>query len=385
MNRRSFIQLVGGGVVLAATSATSGCSTRLPDVAVTPWKGPVNESDPRKWILSYAILAPNAHNLQSWLVDLRTSDEITLYCDSSRLLPETDPFGRQSMISQGTFLELLVIAAKERGLAAEITLFPNGEFNLMQASSQPTARIRLQKAADIKADPLFSQIVRRRTNRDAYLPLAVPPGAMAAIAESVAGFDTRVGFIDSSTPDLCDQHRRIALDAFRIELVTPRTMMETLRVVRVGPAEIAEYRDGISVNKLMPRVMAAIGLFDRTKVPAADDMAITTQLADFQTSLNSTNAFFWLSTANNSRETQVNVGRAYVRAQLAAAAVGLSMHPLSQALQEYPEQAGEYRKFHDLVGASARAETVQMWARLGYGTVIEPSPRRGMAAHIRSV
>jgi len=76
------------------------------------------------------------------------------------------------MISQGTFLELLVIAAKERGLAAEITLFPNGEFNLMQASSQPTARIRLQKAADIKADPLFSQIVRRRTNRDAYLPLA---------------------------------------------------------------------------------------------------------------------------------------------------------------------------------------------------------------------
>ncbi|MFY8064057.1 MAG: hypothetical protein ACOVN2_10155 [Usitatibacteraceae bacterium] len=207
---------------------------------------------------------------------------------------------------------------------------------------------------------------------------------MAAIAASVVGFDARAGFIDSSKPDLCDQHRRIALDAFRIELVTPRTMMETLGVVRVGPVEIAEHRDGIVVNKLMPRLMAAIGVFDRTKAPAADDLAITTQLADFQTSLNSTNAFFWLSTPSNSRATQVNVGRAYVRAQLAAAAVGLSMHPLSQALQEYHEQAGEYRKFHDLVGASARAETVQMWARLGYGTAIEPSPRRGLAAHIRT-
>ena len=47
-------------------------------------------------------------------------------------------------------------------------------------------------------------------------------------------------------------------------------------------------------------------------------------------------------TEGNDRKTQVNAGRAYVRAQLAATAHGLAMQPLSQALQEYPEQAAPY-------------------------------------------
>ena len=78
------------------------------------WQGPASdEVDVRRWVLAYAILAPHSHNLQSWLVDLRQPGEIALYCDLTRLLPETDPFSRQIMMSQGTFLELLDIAARE--------------------------------------------------------------------------------------------------------------------------------------------------------------------------------------------------------------------------------------------------------------------------------
>ena len=40
--------------------------------------------------------------------------------------------------------------------------------------------------------------------------------------------------------------------------------------------------------------------------------------------------------------TQVNAGRAYARVQLAGTAQGVAMHPLQQALQEYPEQARPY-------------------------------------------
>ena len=49
-----------------------------------------------------------------------------LYCDLTRLLPETDPFSRQIMMSQGTFLELLDLAARRRGLRADIDAFPRG-------------------------------------------------------------------------------------------------------------------------------------------------------------------------------------------------------------------------------------------------------------------
>ena len=82
------------------------------------------------------------------------------------------------------------------------------------------------------------------------------------------------------------------------------------------------------------------------------------------------------------RITQLQTGRAYVRAQLAATAQSLSMHPLSQALQEYPEQAPHYKAVHDLLGAADRRHTVQMWTRLGYGPSIGPAPRRGLEAHL---
>jgi len=83
--------MVGGGVVLSATAGHAGCSREMPPEAIAAWQGPGPEPDVRKWILSYAILAPNSHNLQSWLVDLRTPGEIMLYCDPTRLLPKTDP------------------------------------------------------------------------------------------------------------------------------------------------------------------------------------------------------------------------------------------------------------------------------------------------------
>ena len=87
-------------------------------------------------------------------------------------------------------------------------------------------------------------------------------------------------------------------------------------------------------------------------------------------------------TEGNDRKTQINAGRAWVRAQLAATAQGLSMQPLSQALQEYPEMAKPYARIHALLDAPPPRATVQMWARLGYAPAIGPAPRRGLDAHL---
>ena len=354
----------------------------MPPEAIAAWQGPGNEPDVRRWILAHAILAPHSHNLQSWLVDLSVPDEITLFIDRSRLLPETDPFSRQMMMSQGTFLELLDLAAKQKGLRAEIALFPQGVFAPTTVDARPTARIRLVPDAAVKPDPLWAHIFLRRTNREAYEARDPAADALQTITASTAGQAVRTGFVGRSQPDLLQQHRRIAMEAWRIELVTPRTVMESIKVLRVGPTEIARHRDGISLNDPMVRALAAVGLFDRSKAPTPDDTSTTTQIKDFNTNMAATPAFFWMVTEGNDRATQINAGRAYVRAQLAATAVGLSMQPLSQALQEYPEQAGPYAEIHQLLGAPAPRFTVQMWTRLGYAPVIEPSPRRGLDAHI---
>ena len=388
MQRRLFIRLVGGGSVAAAASVStatlSGCSTAMPPEAIEAWRGPDAsvraDADVRRWLLSYAILAPHSHNLQSWLADLRVPNEITLRCDLKRLLPQTDPLSRQIMMSHGTFLELLDIAARERGLKANIDLFPEGVFGPDKPDTRPVARVRLMLDSKVQKDPLFAQILSRHTNRSAYdINRAVPDSAWSAITSGVDATFIRMGYAGLSQPEVLVAQRNIAREAWRIELTTPRTIMESFDVLRVGVSEIAAHRDGLVVTAAMPVMLARLGLFDRSKPPAPDDYATTSQIETFDKALASTPGFMWMVTKANDRITQVNAGRAWARVQLAATAHGLAMQPLSQALQEYPEQTKPYRDIHALAGANSPGQTVQMWARVGYAPPVGPAPRRRLA------
>ena len=383
MDRRAFIRLVGGGAIVAAGTSSAGCSSGVPSEAVAAWSGPGAEPDLRRWVLGHAILAPHSHNLQSWLVDLRTPGEIVLRCDRQRLLPETDPFSRQIMMSHGTFLELLDLAARARGHRAEITLFPEGVFGPERIDDRPVARVRLVASAAAAEDPLFAQILRRHTNRNVYDPgRPVPAAAWQAMAAAVQPHPLRFGFVGPEDAPAIERHRRIAAEAWRIEVSTPRTIMESYRWLRVGAREIVEHRDGISITSPLLVALDRLGLFHRDKAPAPDDSAVTSQIRDFASKIASTQGFLWMVSDGNERTTQIAAGRAYARVQLAATAHGVVMQPLQQALQEYPEQAQPYGEIHALVGAARPAQTVQMLARVGFAEPVGPAPRRGVDAHI---
>jgi hypothetical protein len=386
MDRRRFIRLAGGGVVFAAAaSSLSGCNTAVPAEAIAPWSGPGAEPDLRRWVLGHAILAPHSHNLQSWVADLRTAGEIVLTCDPNRLLPETDPFARQIMMSHGTFLELLDLAARERGHRAEIELFPAGPYDPREAPDRPIARIRLVAEPANPRDPLFTQILRRRTNRSVYdLARPVPAAAWQAMAAAIGPHPLRFGQVGPEAPDALQRHRDVAAEAWKIELTTPRAMLESFHVLRIGAAEVAKHRDGLTLMDPVPVALARLGLFDRTRAPGPDDYATTSQIREFDAKLASTPGFLWMVSEGNDRATQVNAGRAYARLQLAATAQGIALQPLQQALQEYPEQAGPYARIRELVGAGDPGRTVQMWARAGFAPEVSPAPRRGVDAILRA-
>ena len=81
----------------------------------------------------------------------------------------------------------------------------------------------------------------------------------------------------------------------------------------------------------------------------------------------------------------MEAGRAYVRLQLQATALGVGMHPMSQALQEFAEMAPHYESAHQLIlGRPAprtpKDATVQMFCRIGYPKAEAPAtPRRPLA------
>ncbi|MEO1642986.1 MAG: twin-arginine translocation pathway signal protein, partial [Pseudomonadota bacterium] len=117
VSRRGVLKLLGGGVVLATGSAAGAVyvAGQPSKAARAPWRDAGQYEDVRKRALSYALLAPNPHNLQPWLVSLDGDDGLTLYHDSKRRLPVTDPYDRQITIGCGAFLELLSLAAAQEG------------------------------------------------------------------------------------------------------------------------------------------------------------------------------------------------------------------------------------------------------------------------------
>ncbi len=392
MQRRNFIRLAGGGTLAAAVAGTTGCvSGDYPAQAVEAWRGPGAEADPRRRAVAYAITAPNPHNLQPWLVDLREAGAITLYTDASRILPETDPMGRQILIGHGAFLELLVIALAEQGLRSEVTLWPRGELpSDLQAwraawEQRPIARIALQSGA-VK-DSLFQYILNRhtpKTNFDVQKPVAAD--TLRAVLTGAGNASARAGgTVDAAA---VAPLRELCWQSAQVELKTPRTVLESMRLTRVGPAEILQHRDGITINSPFVRAVSALGMFDRSVPPAEGSAGLKTAMERFEGHSRTAMGFVWL-TGPNTRADQIQVGRAYVRLQLQATAQGLGMHPMSQALQEFAEMAPHYERAHQLVlgkpaPKGATDDTVQMLCRVGYTAAPAPAtPRRAMGEFLR--
>ena len=380
LSRRKTLAILGGGVVVAAGGATTARVSRTPQTALAPWEAAGQYSDVRMNALSHAILAPNPHNRQPWMVDLSVANEVTVHVDTNRLLPHTDPFSRQIVVGLGCFLELMVLAAAEQGYGVELDLFPDGE-DASALDQRRVAVARFVPGAGRGESVLFDQVMHRRSLKEPYDMGRDVSAETLSTLEAAVQRGTGVG----STNDVAqvEKLRDLTIKAFEIEFETPRTYKESVDLFRIGAREVDANPDGLDFTGPMFEGLSATGLFSREAAMDRDGMAYQSGL-DMVTATAATGmAYIWLTTPGNGRSEQIMAGRDWVRLNLAATAIGLGVQPMSQALQEFPEMSALYAHAHDMLAPGGGV--VQMLGRLGYGPDVAQSPRWPVESKILNV
>lgn len=337
-------------------------------------------SDPRVRLAASGLLAASNHNMQPWKIKLDRSDSMAfyLYADSSRMTKEVDPYARQMMISEGTFLEYAAVAGKKEGWNAEISLFPDGAYDekdlARSMDTMPAAKITLSKAQP-RNDPLYDATFLPDTNREAYRAEKLSSSQVSAL-ESLSNYRGVSIKLYQDQPDV-DKIGGYALQSAAIEAGVGRVMEESDAIFRANESLKNKYRYGYSVegqgaSGLMKDVLQGLlTIFPSLNTGGA---ASRNFINYTRTSVDNTPAYAMIVTSDNSRLSQVESGMLYSRLVLTGHTLGLAMQPLSQVLEEYPEMKVPYTGFQRAYAPDGG--TVQMLFRAGRPTKSTPPSMR---------
>lgn len=346
-----------------------------------PWQKSYAQQfdDPRIQLASHGLLAANGHNMQPWKIALDADENVFyLYADGEKLTPEVDPLARQTMVSQGTFLEYVRVAGEQLGYETDIVLFPDGEYdeqNLVESMKiKPVAKITLSRGDSVDA-PLYDYMFLADTNRAVYEDTPLTETQVKQLQAANSDLDTALTlYLDDDNKERLGDY---AVEGAEIEAGIHRIYEETAVIFRPNEYQKNEYRYGYSVEGqattgAMKHVMQ--GLI--TVFPALNSEEASAKMFVDGTKavVEHTPAYGMIVTEGNGRIQQVESGILYARLILTAHSLGLVMHPPSQVLEEYPEMNEPYNRIHSEYAPDGG--TIQMFFRIGTATQEYPQTMR---------
>lgn len=300
---------------------------------------PKNSSSEEKltYLLNYAILAPSIYNSQPWKLNV-SEDEILVFADQSRWPSVADKDRRELYMSLGCAIENLVIAAEHFGYNCSVSYFP-GESDLVAAvslSQQSEAR------SSLSPDHLFDAITSRKTCRQPFESRTISRQDLDAINNTISGSDASIFLTDDPAAKEAFRNLTIEADgALYSDINFKSELGHWLSQGVLGPTGFDAKIAQIEMIFLDP---------GPEQIRKDSDL------------INSTSFIGLISTWKNDSVSCLKAGRALERFWLSATARGISLQPMSQAL-EVPETKGKL-SLHLPAGSEMRE--VQQAFRLGY-------------------
>jgi nitroreductase len=295
------------------------------DPKVTPWQVDAAEFPAKggteerlRFLVRYAILAPSTRNTQPWKFAVRGS-EVHIHADHERWQPIADPKRRELYVSLGAALENLVVAGGRFGFWPGVHYLPNQDTPSLAAAvrfdEKPNAIV------DVEDPGLFPSITDRHTNHKEYWPEPFPEAYLTDFCDLV-GPDDSIRLDLKTAPGFRRRLDAIIAEADRVLFADPNFRHELGHWIAqgvFGTPWLVSLLGSWAISTLNAGGMAAgqdhqrltgapvVGLFSGER----DDLA-----------------------------TYLAVGQAFERVWLMATRLGVSVHPMSQAL-EVPQTCGQ--------------------------------------------
>jgi nitroreductase len=264
------------------------------------------------FLLGYAILAPSNKNTQPWRFAV-VGDTVEFYADLDRWQRVSDPDKRELHLSLGCALENFLVAAARFGFGCAVSYAPE------RGSLHVVARVRVtprKVRASPRAESLFYAITARFSDTSAFVARTVPRSDIDLLKHCAAA--EGVGIRLSSQELVKERIEELMIDADMMEYASPAYRDELGQLVRNGV-----FGESWLLAQLGQLALTHLNMGSRKARRHAE-------------LLWSAPLFGVMATKGNSRQLQIRCGQAFERLFLTATAVGLSVHPMSQALH-FPE------------------------------------------------
>ncbi len=371
MNRRKFISITGGTVIVVGTTSylfSDKSNLVRADIKPADDNNKILKPD-EKEILFLASLAPSGHNTQPWFVQYLEPYHWIIGNDKSKWLPAVDPTQRETILSIGTFIQNLEYAAGSFGYGCDWNLLAktNQDKQVMEVK---LIKEELKNAFDI------TKIKSRRTVRSNFLSDILKKEDLKYLTNSESEF---IHYLPSTSKESQFINEQTIV-ANRLQAYRNPAQQELADWIRFSSKDADIHRDGLTTAGMEIEGLSGWmvrNFYDKDSVMKNDFRE--TSIDKIKNEVSESAGWILITSRDNSVPTLLETGRRMQRLFLKVREKNIAIHPMTQILEEVSTR----QTLNQSIGIN---ENIQFILRTGYLKNYPPSVslRRPVDGFIRN-